>query len=422
MEQIRDLFREVLALLAGLLRPAARSVRENGGLAALSIVLAFGLWIFVTDAENPERTRVLPIRLEVKPVNLAADVAIAADLRAVQVRVRVEENVFNSLSASDFEATVDLDNLAVGEYERPVDVRTLTTRGNLRIEEVLPGKIDVSLAQLVSKVVPVMVEVTGAPPTGFSMATPESEDTTVVVAGPQAKIDLVTKAVAVLDVSERTESVEQAVRLEPRDQRGVLVESVFLEPSSTRISVEIEQKEFSRALVISPQVVGAPAQGYNVVSVSVSPITIIVSGSESFVEEAVAIRTQPIDVDGAEEDVVRTVSLDVAPGTKVIGNVNVTVTVKIAAAAGQLVFAVPVSVTGLGDGLSVAGALPPVLVTLSGPLPALLGLNPNDITGSVDLNERTAGTHLVKVKVITPDGVEVRSISPQELEITLENR
>lgn len=391
-------------------------------MAALSIVLAFGLWIFVTDAENPERTRVLPIRLEVKPVNLAADVAIAADLRAVQVRVRVEENVFNSLRASDFEATVDLDNLAVGEYERPVDVRTLTTRGNLRIEEVLPEKIDVSLAQLVSKVVPVMVEVTGAPPTGFSMATPESEDTTVVVAGPQAKIDLVTKAIAVLDVSERTESVEQAVRLEPRDQRGVLVESVFLEPSLTRISVEIEQKEFSRALVISPQVVGAPAQGYNVVSVSVSPTTIIVSGSERFVEEAVAIRTQPIDVDGADEDVVRTVSLDVAPGTKVIGNVNVTVTVKIAAAVGQLVFAVPVSVTGLGDGLSVAGALPPMLVTLSGPLPALLGLNPNDITATVDLNERSAGTHLVKVKVITPDGVELRSISPQELEITLENR
>jgi len=388
----------------------------------LSIVLAFGLWIFVTDAENPERTRVLPIRLEVKPVNLPADVAIAADLRAVQVRVRVEENVFNSLRASDFEATVDLDNLAVGEYEWPVDVRTLTTRGNLRIEEVLPEKIDVSLAQLVSKVVPVMVEVTGAPPTGFSMATPESEDTTVVVAGPQAKIDLVTKAVAALDVNGRTESVEQAVRLEPRDQRGVLVESVFLEPSLTRVSVEIEQKEFSRALVISPQVVGAPAPGYNVVSVSVSPTTIIVSGSQSFVEEAVAIRTQPIDVDGAEEDVVRTVSLDVAPGTKVIGNVNVTVTVKIAAALGQLVFAVPVSVTGLGDGLSVAGALSSVQVTLFGPLPELLHLNPNDITASVDLNDKSAGTHRVKVKVMTPDGVEVRSTSPQEMEITLENR
>src|SRR2546422_8425867 len=140
MEQIRNLFQEVLQLLGGLVRPAVRSFRQNSGLATLSVVLAFGLWIFVTNAENPEQTRVLPISLEVKPVNLPADVAVAADLHTVQVRVRVEENVFNSLTASDFEATVDLDNLAVGEYEWPVDVRALTGRGNLRVEEVLPDK------------------------------------------------------------------------------------------------------------------------------------------------------------------------------------------------------------------------------------------------------------------------------------------
>jgi YbbR domain-containing protein len=422
MEQIRNLFHELLALLAGLVRPAARSVRENGGLAALSIVLAFGLWIFVTDAENPERTRVLPVNLEVQPVNLAADVAVSADLRTVQVRIRVEENAFNSLRGSDFEATVDLDGLAVGEYEWPVDVRALTDRGNLRIEEVLPEKIAVSLAQLVSKRVPVTVEAAGAPPADFAMGAPEAEDATVVVAGPQTKVDLVTQAIASIDVGGRTKSVDQAVRLEPRDQRGLLVESVFLEPSLTRVSIEIEQKEFSRALVISPQVEGEPALGYNVVSVSVSPATVIVSGSQSFIEGAVSIRTQPIDVDGAEDDIVRSVSLDVAPGTKVIGNANVTVTVRIAAALGQLVFAVPVSATGLDGDLNVTGLLVPVQVTLFGDLPVLLALNPNDIAASVDLKDRKAGTHRVRVKVIASDGVEVISVSPEEIEITLENR
>ena len=109
MEQIRRFFQEVALVLAALLRPLARSLRENSGLAVLSVVLAFGLWIFVTDAENPTVTRVLPIDLEVQPANVPSDVAVANDLATVRVRIRVSEVEFDSLTAADFEATVNLD-------------------------------------------------------------------------------------------------------------------------------------------------------------------------------------------------------------------------------------------------------------------------------------------------------------------------
>jgi len=154
----------------------------------------------------------------------------------------------------------------------------------------------------------------------------------------------------------------------------------------------------------------------------VIPNVVTVSGPQSFIDEAVTIRTQPIDIDGADQYIVRTVSLDVPPGTKVIGNVGVTVTVEIVAASGQFVFVVPLGVTGLSDGLSAAGALPTVQVTLFGPLPELLALSPNDIAASVDLEGKEAGTHRVKIKVVASEGLEVRSISPEEIEITLENR
>jgi len=64
-------------------------------------VLAFGLWIFVTDAENPTRTRVLPLDITAEPVNVASEVVVANDLAAVRVRIRVEEDVFDSLTAND---------------------------------------------------------------------------------------------------------------------------------------------------------------------------------------------------------------------------------------------------------------------------------------------------------------------------------
>ena len=60
MQQIASCFQETVLFLVALVRPTVRSLRDNKGLAALSVVLAFGLWIFVTDAENPTRTRVVP--------------------------------------------------------------------------------------------------------------------------------------------------------------------------------------------------------------------------------------------------------------------------------------------------------------------------------------------------------------------------
>ena len=61
---------DAAVVIGALLRPAAKSVRENSGLAVLSVVLAFGLWIFVTDAENPEQTHRLDSDIPVRPVNV----------------------------------------------------------------------------------------------------------------------------------------------------------------------------------------------------------------------------------------------------------------------------------------------------------------------------------------------------------------
>ena len=424
MEQIRRFFQEVALVLAALLRPLARSLRENSGLAVLSVVLAFGLWIFVTDAENPTVTRVLPIDLEVQPANVPSDVAVANDLATVRVRIRVSEVEFDSLTAADFEATVNLDGLAVGEYDLPVEVRPLPSRGGLRIEGGLPAKIEVNLALLISKSVPLVLNVEGSPPSGFTMGAPQVEAATVLVAGPREKVDAVAQVVASLDATGRTESVDQAVRLQARDENGNLVQGVTLNPATANVAFDIRQTTFSRPLVVTPELTGTPAAGYNVVAVSVSPLTVTVSGPKEFIEQAETIRTKPVDVDGKDEDVVKSVSLELPEGTgvSVVGGGSVTVTVKIAPGQGEVTLGIPVAAAGLGDRLSIGGVLPTVQVTLRGPLPVLLDLGPQDVVASIDLSGKDEGTHKLGVKVTAPDNVLVDAVTPEEVPVTLEKR
>ena len=422
MERTRAFFREAGHFFAAVIRPTFRSLRDNTGLAGLSVVLAFGLWIFVTDAENPTRTRVLPLDIPVEAVNVDPNVVVANDLDNVRVRISVEEDVFESLTSGDFEATVDLEGLTIGEYLLPVEVRRLTTRGGLRIEDVLPEEISVSLVAKESKQVPVLINVTGEAATGYTMGAPEPGETEVSVSGPAEKIALVTQAVGAIDVEGRTDSVDQAIRLEPRDDNGNLVEKLTLEPQLVNVVIEIEQTTFSRPVTVSPDVTGVPADGFNVVSASSNPATVVIRGDQASIREMTTISTQPVDVEGEEDDIVRSVSLQLPQGISVIGSPNVTVTVRIEAAEGTVRFGVPLTVKGLGIGMSVRDELPTVEVTLKGALPDLLELTSTDVVASVDLTGKDAGTHSVKIEITLPDGVETTATAaePSEVIIVLE--
>jgi len=423
MGQLMKAVQESAAFLVKAFRAAAGSVSDNSGLAVMSVVLAFALWILVTDAENPTQERVLPVDIQVQPVNLPPDVALARELQTVRLRVKVAEDVFGSLTEADFEATMDLEGLTVGEYDLPVEVRTLTSRGGLRIEDVLPERINVQLAQLTGKGVPVVVEVNGQPPSGYSMSEPKADDAEVFVTGPQELVDQVTQATATIEVEGKTEEIDQAVRLTARDGRGVLVKGVELDPAFTQVQIEVEQQKYTRSVSVSPQLTGSPADGYNVVGVSVNPPLVTIRGDEAFIQGTVSVPTKPVGLQGADADIVRTVSLDLPSGAEVTGGVPVvTVTVKIEPARGVMQFSVPLSATGLSDDLSIAGALPTVTVTLLGDLPALRELTPNDIGARVDVGGADAGRHRLTVLVTAPEGIAVQSVAPAEVEVLLEKR
>src|SRR3989304_2083101 len=234
MERLKQLGAEALVFLRALVWPVASSVRDNVGLAALSVVLGFGLWIFVTNTENPTRSGVLPFDLPVEAVN-------------VRVKVEVADDVWNTLSMADFKGTVDLDGLQAGTYDLPVRVEQLTGRGNLQVTQVIPDTLQVELKSLFSKSVSVSVSLEGTPPPGYEASVPEVEADTVLVTGTQDRVTLVSQAVAKLDLTGHTEDLTQAVRLEARDSRGFLVEGGSLEPGVMNVSVGVSQTELRRA-------------------------------------------------------------------------------------------------------------------------------------------------------------------------------
>jgi YbbR domain-containing protein len=213
--------------------------------------------------------------------------------------------------------------------------------------------------------------------------------------------------------------VEQAVRLEPRDQRGFLVQGVTVEPSVMGVTISIEPIQFSRTVVIVPDVRGTPLAGHDLVAVTVRPSTVTLLGPRVLIQDTEVVQTEPVDIANASSTIVRAVSLELPSGASVSSEVTVIVTVEVEAASGQRLFLVSVVATGLAEGPSIVGELPAVEVTLSGPLPTLSEVSSEEITASLDLSALEAGSHTVEVTVTPPTGLQVESVSPDEIEVLL---
>jgi len=424
------LLREFLRLSQAVVATTVRSVRRNLGLAILSVALAFGVWMFITDTEHPTRTGVFPVDIPVEPVNMPEGLTLGGPLGDVALRIEADEDLWDELTASDFRATVNLLGAQIGTQDVEVQVELLGERNGLRIIEVIPtlhaagappGTVSVELKPLVSQVVPVSIDAVGAPPMGYEPSTPSVEPGQVVVSGPEDLVSRVSVAMASVDLSGAVTDVRQTYSLVPRDDGGVIVAGVTLDPSSVDIEITVEQKRFSRLVVVSPSLEGSPAAGYNVTAVELEPSSVTLLGPLELLNVTSFVVTDDIDITGATSDISRIVNVvGLHPGVSISGSATVSVRVRIAAGQGEATFGVAPQWTGLASDLRVVSITSLVEVTLEGELPTLRNVSPDQVTASVDLSGLGAGSHRLEPQVEAPGGLQVANISPSSVEVVLE--
>jgi YbbR domain-containing protein len=394
-------------------------MRSTPGLLALSMLLGLSLWVFVTEEENPTRVDGLGAAVLVQSVNVETGLAVANQLPAVEITLAAPEERWEEIEAGlgSFTAFVDLRGITQRDQDVPVQVEIKGVRG-VRVVEVSPERITVNLEDLTSINVPVRVRPVGTMPLGYELGDTNVEQPTVKVSGPESLVGRVSDAVADLNVTGLTLGVEQTVTLIPRGVGGGEIRGVTLDPPSVRVAVDIRQSTLVRTLALRVDVEGAPASGYRVVNVVVSPATVTVEGSLDALQQIAAINLDPVDVTGELTEVTRAVTVELPEGLLSLGGRVVTVVVQIAPIEGDFTLALAPQVVGLADGLAV-NVVVPVEITLSGPLPLLTQLTADDLGISLDVSGLGAGVHTVQVQLTVPEGMVLKSLQPETVSVTL---
>lgn len=415
-----DRLREAFDISRDALLRSWRTMRSTPGLLLLSLLLGAALWVFVTEEENPTRIDTLPTPLTVQAVNVEPGLAVANQLPAVEVQLAAPDERWEDIAggAGSFSAFVDLNGVTERDQEVRVQVEIEGLRG-VRVVETIPEFITVNLEDLTSVEVPVRVRPVGTLPLGYELGSTSAAQSTVTIIGPESLVVRVNDAVADLTVTGLTLSFDRIVALVPRGAGGGEIRGVSLDPPSLSVSIEIRRSTLVQALPLRARTDNAPAAGYRVTNVVVSPATISVEGTLDALTQLEAIDLDPIDITGAQTDVTRAITIELPDGVSSADSLLATVVVQIAPIDGSLTLEVVPEFINALSGIVATPESPTIELTLTGPLPVLNTLTAEDISLTIDLAGLGAGAYELEPTLDLPEGVIQDALRPETVSVTL---
>jgi YbbR domain-containing protein len=288
-----------------------------------AIFISAALWVYVLNQQNPVITRdfSLPVSAVNPPKHLEL---LALEPEKISVTLRGRASLLDRPIPS-LQLRADLSAGQVGAQDVPVQV--IGCPPGIEVVALSHDYVKVRLDLSVSARRPVIVETPGLPAEGYRAHPAKADPDSVSVIGPASMIQRVAKVVATLDISGLSASARQLVTVQPRDEVGLTVPRVRVQPEQVQVLVPIRPVDV-KLLPIWPDLTDA-APGYRLEHLSVRPPSVVVSASPHVLRALQTVRTDLIDIRDLRGSGIFSVRLRVPNGVTILGpasaQVNITV-------------------------------------------------------------------------------------------------
>lgn len=403
-----------------------RKFFRNLGSLILSLFLATLVWVAAVREQNPPREADYPQTIPVQVIPPAPGLVTTDKLpEVVRLRLLAPESNWSTLTLSKFKATLDLSKLPEGLNEVPLQVGISDSQ--VKIVEQTPKDVGVNLQPEQSISLPVSVAVMDEPPLGYINRAPTATPITVTVTGPASLVGQVNEVVSEIFIRNVKETINRASDVIIRNRDGQVINGLKVEPAKVEVTLPIEQRFGYKDVSVSAVISGQPAAGYWVSNILVNPPRLTVVGNPQVLGSIPGfVETTPINVSKATADIVQSVPLNLPDGVTIVSPDNesgtaggVQVTVQIAAIESGQTVQRPITQQGIDPNYVWSASPERADVILSGPIPRLQTLLPDDVKVVVDLFGLQPGIHKVRPTVFLPDDLRLEAILPDTVEISI---
>jgi YbbR domain-containing protein len=400
-----------------------RIVTHDFPLKAVAVVIAVVFWVAITQNATPQPVTVqFDGRIPVERPESPSGYVLRGTLGDVGVTLRGAPGVADRVALSELHATFDVKSLSLGQTD-PQDARVTVTvdpaKDGVEVVDVSPPTVSVRVERLISRSLLVQPRFANEPPAGARAGDAAVSPTEVRVTGPETDIGRITAVLATVRFGDAQTDIETSTPAIPVDAAGVAIDGLQVEPAVVVVKVPVLPTATTRTVPVVFALRGVVAPGYWVVGVAMDPFAVTVRGDEQVLSTLDRIETLPIEIGDLSATRTLTVKLALPTGVTLLKPTDVSVTVTVQSLTGTRVFNTAIVVTGLAANQTADLDQTNAGVLLSGPVPVLASLPPEQVVASVDVGGRGPGTYTVDVAIRVPSGVSVQTVQPARVTVTI---
>lgn len=390
----------------------------------LALVLGLSVWVSAVTAADPNEVRVFPNPIPLEVIGNDPSLIITSEIpSSIEISLRAPRSVWEILTAQEnsVQATLDLSGLSAGEHTVDIQIRVRVRPYQIVLAN--PATVTVNLEPIDNQTLPLELSLIGQPATGYQAGDVTLEPSEINISGPKSIVDQAVRARVRVSLEGARENIDQSLNIQILDDKNSPLSGLTLTPSAAHVSVPISQQGGFRDVAVKVVVRGQIAAGYRLENISVFPPVVTVFSPDPELVNSLpgVVETQPLDLQDAKVDITTRLALNLLEAITIVGAQTVQVSVGISPIQTSLTLLnQSINIIGLPEGLA-AQVLPQTIdVIISGPLPVLDALTPQDVTVNVNVNGLEIGTHQLTPKVdVLVSNVLVESILPGTVEVIL---
>lgn len=377
----------------------------------LSIVLAFGLWLYVITVVSPESEETfdnVPVvlknqdQLTEKELMLIMEQEPTVTLKLIGNRIDLAR-----LNRSNITVMADLSRIAVpGEYELTYDVSFPAEVGNgaIGLESKKPSTLKVNVERrIVDKPVEVQIVENGNVDADCIVQDQLLSTENVLISGPKSVVDKITSARIAVDMEGRDKTFTDQYKFTLCDAGGNPVDARLVETNvaTVELTTVVQRiKEIPLRLIVEDGG-GATWETSNIV---IEPESIKVVGSEEDLADLDSLLLGTINLADYEADATEEFTINLPAGVKDLGgNEKATVTIQFPDLKIVELTVTNLSAINVPEGMKAEILSQSVTVKLRGPVEKMDGITADDVKIVVDLTGKSGNINAEAQVVITND-------------------
>lgn len=282
---------------------AMNRIRRNLWLKLLSIVLALFLWVMVVNISRPEVSASKTVNLEVENASVfeASSKTWELDRSSVTVSYTVRSDERSSITAADFRAWVDLNDVYSETGSVPVNVEVLNNKDTL-VSDVTarPSVVHVSIEDIQKKKFDLKTNQRGIPADGYNVSSIIISPETIYATGPESEIGRISSVGIDVNVDQLSDNTDGKAKPNFYDANGnrVVLENVTLSTDEISYSVTMHKR---KQINLICNVSGTPDDGYKYESMSISPQSVSLYANESVIDAMSDFELPDVDITGLND-------------------------------------------------------------------------------------------------------------------------